>query len=86
MRPGIRGRSCLDQESFGFGEDSGVALDASLGVEKEVVSCPAGFQLLDGVGDHTVEPADAIVSGDANPACLSRAAKRPRCEAARQAG
>ncbi len=34
------GRGCFDEESFRFGEDRCVALDAALGVQDEVVGCP----------------------------------------------
>lgn len=48
-------------------EGDGVGLDAALDGEKEVVVALAGFEVLDGVGGHAVEPADAVVAGDANP-------------------
>ena len=41
-------------------EGGEVALDAALGVEDEVVVALAGGEVLDGVGDHAVEPADAV--------------------------
>ena len=47
-----------------------VALDAALGVEHEVVAAVAGREFLDGVGDHAVEPADAVLAGDSDPAGL----------------
>ena len=49
------------------GEDGGVALDAALNAEEEVVGALVWVQILDRVGDHTVQPADAIFSGDPNP-------------------
>ena len=50
------------------GEGGEVGLDAALGVEGEVVVALAGREGLDGVGDHAVEPADAVAAGDADPA------------------
>src|SRR5271156_3692874 len=49
------------------GEDGGVALDAALNAEEEVVGALTGVQILDRVGDHAVQPADAVFSGDTNP-------------------
>jgi len=49
-------------------EDVGVALNAALNAEEEVVVPLAGLELLDGVGDHAVEPADAVFASDADPA------------------
>ena len=46
----------------------GVGLDAALGVEEKVVVAFAGFEGGDVVGDHAVEPADAVRAGDAEPA------------------
>ena len=60
-------RSCFDKESVWLGEDVGVALDAALDAEKEIVISFAGLELLDGVGDHAVEPADAVFAGNAEP-------------------
>ena len=55
--------------------DGAVALDAALGAEEEVVVAFAGGERLDGVGDHAVEPADAVVAGDAEPAGVGRAGR-----------
>ena len=72
MRPGTACGAGLDEEvcggGFGEGEDVGVALDAALDAEDEVVVAGAGGEVLDGVGDHAVEPADAVFAGDADPA------------------
>ena len=65
-RGDLRGGS-FEQEAVGFGEDVGVALDAALGVEEEVVAAGAGGEVPDGVGDHAVEPADAVGAGDGDP-------------------
>ena len=62
----------FEEEGVGLGcgvsEDVGVALDAALGAEEEVVVAVTGLKVLDGVGDHAVEPADAVFAGDADPA------------------
>ena len=65
---GELGGGCLDEEGVGFGEDVGVALNAALDAEDEVVAAVAGFEVLDGVGHHAVEPADAVLACYANPA------------------
>ena len=40
-------RGGLDEEGVGLSEDGGVALDAALRAEDEVVAAFAGFQILD---------------------------------------
>jgi len=60
----------LDEKSVRLGEDGGIALDAALRVEEEAVVAFVGLQLLDGVGDHAVEPPDAVFAGYAEPAGL----------------
>ena len=64
---GELGRSCFDKESVWLGEDVGVALDAALDAEEEVVVSFAWLELLDRVGGHAVEPADAVLAGYAEP-------------------
>lgn len=77
---GELGGGCFDEEGVGFGEDVGIALDASLDTEDEVVAAVAGLEILDGVGHHAVEPADAVLSGDANPACVIEGGDASSCE------
>ncbi len=57
----------FEEDRVGFEKDGGVGLDAALGVEEEGVAAVAGGEGLDGVGGHAVEPADTVVSGDAEP-------------------
>ena len=64
---GELGRSCFDKESVWLGEDVGVALDSALDAKEKVVISFAGLELLDGVGGHAVEPADAVFAGYAEP-------------------
>ncbi len=45
--------------------DRAVTKDAPLGVEEEVVAAFAGGERLDGVGDHSIEPACRVGAGDA---------------------
>ncbi len=72
MRDGMRSAAVSMRRSvdvgIGRGEDVGVTLDAALDAEDEVVVASAEGELLDGVGDHTVEPAHAVFAGDADPA------------------
>jgi hypothetical protein len=49
------------------GEDGGVALYAALDAEEEVVRALTGLQILDRVGDHSVQPPNAVFSGDPDP-------------------
>lgn len=60
-------RGCFDEERVRCGEDYGVALDAALNAEQEVIVALACLQILDGVGDHAVEPADAVFSRYTDP-------------------
>jgi len=73
----------LEQEGVFEKKGGEVALDAALGVEHEVVATLAGGELLDGVGDHAVEPAQAVGAGDANPA---GAFERRECGCVQQSG
>ncbi len=57
----------LEQDGVWFEEGGGVGQDAALGVEEEGIAALAGGEGLDGVGGHAVEPADAVLSGDAQP-------------------
>ena len=57
----------FEQDGVGLEECGGVAEDAALGIEEEGIAALAGGEGLDGVGGHAVEPADAVVSGDAEP-------------------
>ena len=51
-----------------FEQEGGeVGLDVALGVEREVVAALAGGELRDGVGEHSIEPAQAVGAGDAEP-------------------
>ncbi len=64
-----------------FEEEGGaVGLDAALGVEEEVVVPFAGFEGGDVVGDHAVEPADAVGAGDADPAGVVERGERGAVE------
>ena len=58
----------LEKESVRLSKRGEVALNASLRVEHEVVAAFAGRKTCDGVGDHAVEPADAVFAGDSDPA------------------
>ena len=60
--------SGFEEESVGIGVDVCVALDATLHAENEAVGAFAGFEVLNGVGDHAVEPADSVFAGGADPA------------------
>ena len=61
----------VEQEIAGTAVDVSVALDASLGVEDEVVVTLALGQRLDGVGDHAVEPAKTVFAGDADAGAIA---------------
>ena len=65
---GDLGRGGLEEEVVGFGEDVAVALDAALRVEEEVVAAGAWGEVSEGVGDHAIEPPDAVGAGDFDPA------------------
>jgi hypothetical protein len=58
----------FEEDGVFEGEGGEVGLDAALGVEGEVVVALTRRERLDGVGDHAVEPADAVGAGDAEPA------------------
>ena len=62
------GAAGLEEEGVGESESRRVTLDAALCAEDEVVAAVAGAERLDRVGDHAVEPAGAIASGDTKPA------------------
>ena len=62
----------FEEEGVGFSEDVGVALNAALDAENETVGAFAGFQILNGVCDHAVEPADSVFAGGADPASLGK--------------
>ena len=57
----------LEQDGVFVQKRGEVALDVALGVEREVVAALAGGELRDGVGDHSIEPAQAVGAGDAEP-------------------
>ncbi len=58
----------FEQDGCGLEKGGAVCLDAALGVEDEVVASLPGLERLDGVRDHTVEPANAVGTGNAEPA------------------
>jgi len=58
----------LEQEGVFEQKRGEVAQDVALGVEREVVAALAGGELRDGVGEHSIEPAQAVGAGDAQPA------------------
>ena len=57
----------LEEDRVRLEEGGGVGLDAALRVEEEGVAALARGERLDGVCGHAVEPANAVVSGDAKP-------------------
>ena len=68
------GEELCDLVAAGFKQDGvfeqecgEVGLDLALGVEREVVAACAGGELLDVIGDHAIEPAEAVGTGDAEP-------------------
>ena len=70
----------FEQKAVGEGEGVGVALDAALGAEQEVVVALAGLQLLDGIRRHSIEPAHSVVAGDLDPAGLVERGERGAME------
>src|SRR5277367_1070706 len=54
----------IEEKLLGGAIDIRVALDASLGVEDEVVVAEAFGKRLNGIRDHAVEPAEAVRSGN----------------------
>jgi hypothetical protein len=59
--------SGFEEQEFGFGEDVRVTLNAALRAEHEVVVAMSGLKILDGVGNHSVEPADSVFAGNSEP-------------------
>ncbi len=60
--------SGFEEDAFWRGEGGGDALDAPLGVKEEVEAALTGGEILNGIGDHAVEPANAVFAGDLDPA------------------
>ena len=57
-----------EQDAVTESQRDSVALDATLRAEEEVVVHLPGDERLDGVGGHPIQPADAVLAGDLNPA------------------
>src|SRR5271163_3151050 len=56
----------IQQQRIGGAVDVCVTLNAPLGIEDEVVAASAFGKGQDGVRNHAVEPAQAILAGDSN--------------------
>jgi hypothetical protein len=62
------GALCLEQNGVRLRKGRGRPLDTALGIQQEVEAPLSELERLDGVRHHAVQPADTVLSRDAEPA------------------
>ena len=70
---------CLQQDVVGETVNRCIAKDSALGVEQKAIIPVIFFERLHGVGDHSVEPAEPVASGDAEKGQVAKIVNTGRC-------